>query len=300
MHQIQNIISMKYLKNNLLFILLVCLGTMAMAQDKPDKEFQINVGDTIVWKPFDQCDNIGYSISGKKAISFTPIKYGEKIQIIAKEVGISSISATCEDFTLVAQIVVKNPIPETVVKEKIEKPLTQVFTSQYSFTPPTDNFFICYSDPENDCNETTAKVGAEEAYNDGHGTDRFWNIKTGENWYYRPESQGWTIDVSWEFDPLDTKKSFFPLNAFANEVSTDNLSQYYVGMDKVLDVDCWLFFVDKEDGNVVRYWVDPVNGCTLRRQVNNEKAREVTVYNLYYNKWYFGPSFKKSLHDTTR
>ena len=80
----------------------------------------------------------------------------------------------------------------------------------------------------------------------------------------------------------------------------DNLSQYYVGMEKVLTVDCWHFFVDQEDGSVIQYWVDPINGCTLKRQVNNEKPREVAVYDLNYRKLHFGPSFKKGLHDTRR
>ena len=142
------------------------------------------------------------------------------------------------------------------------------------------------------------KVGDNEAYNDGHGGDRFWNIKTGKNWYYRPDAQGWTDDVDWEFEAFG--ESFFPLNAFANEVDKSDLSQYYIGMDKVLDVNCWVFFVEQPDGSVIRYWVDPANGCTLQRQVNADEPRVVTVYDLKYTRLYFGPSFKKSLHDTTR
>ena len=104
--------------------------------------------------------------------------------------------------------------------------------------------------------------------------------------------------MDWEFEAFG--ESFAPLNSFANEVNKDDLSQYYVGMEKVLDIDCWKFFVDFEDGSVIQYWVDPANGCTLKRQLNADKPKEVTVYDLNYTKLYFGPSFKKSLHDTTR
>jgi len=172
------------------------------------------------------------------------------------------------------------------------------FTGTYKFTPPTNNYFITINNTGTGFNETYMKHGDDEAFNDGQGVDRFWNIKTGKNWYYRPDAQGWTDDVDWEFEPLG--ESFPILNSFADEVNKDDLSNYYVGMEKVLDIDCWHFFVDFEDGTVIQYWVDPANGCTLKRQINADPAKVVTVYDLKYTKLYFGPSFKKGLHDTTR
>ena len=150
------------------------------------------------------------------------------------------------------------------------------------------------------------KHGDDEAFNDGQGVDRFWNVKTGKNWYYRPDAQGWTDDVDWEFDSLG--ESFPIINSFATEVNKDNLSNYYVGTekltvggaDKPMEIECWKFFVDFEDGTVIQYWVDPANGCTLKRQINADPAKVVTVYDLKYTRLHFGPSFKKGLHDITR
>lgn len=286
------------MKKTLYFLMLLCFGQLAMAQNTNEKEFKITIGDTIVWKPFDNCDNIGYNISNRKSVSFSPIKYGEKVQVIGLQSGESRISATCNDSTVVAVFIVQKPFVAPAIVEKPQKPETQAFSSNYRFVPPTNHFFITFTDPINNCRETFVKVGDDEAYNNGMGVDRFWNIKTGKNWFYRPEAQGWSPEVDWEFEPFGD--SFFPLNAFAREVVTDDLSQYYIGMEKVLDVNCWMFFVDREDGDVIRYWVDPTNGCTLRRQVNNDEPREVAVYDLKYTKLYFGPKFKKSLHDTTR
>ena len=280
-----------------LFALLTLFISGVFAQEN---EFKINVGDTLVLHPFEQCSSVKYNISSKEYVLFNPLHFGEKFQVIGIKPGTTRITASCNDEPSTATIIVLDPNyqePE-VVEFHIEKPELQPFTGTYQFLPPADHFFVTITNPNDEYRETYAKIGPEEAYNDGHETDRFWNTQTGMNWYYVPSAQGWTDDVKWEFEAFG--ESFFPLNAFAREVNTDNLSQYFTGMEKVLDVDCWTFFVEDGNGNVVRYWVDPSNGCTLRRQTNGEKPWEVTVYNLNFNKWFFGPHFKKSLHDKTR
>ena len=288
------------MKKTLITMLFLCLTGFVMAQEKNETEFKMAMGDTLVWKPFDNCAMNGYSISGPKVISFKTIEMGDQIQIIAKSVGKSSIIATCQDndTEAVAKITVFDPNDVPVVAEKPVKPETLPFTDTYNFNPPTDNFFITINDMGSGFNETYMKHGDDEAFNDGQGIDRFWNIKTGKNWYYKPDAQGWTDDVDWEFEPLGT--SFPILNSFYNEVNKDNLSNYYVGNEKVLNINCWKFFVDFEEGFVIQYWVDPANGCTLKRQVDTDPAKVVTVYDLKYTRLYFGPSFKKGLHDTRR
>ena len=288
------------MKKLTILTLMLCIGSLAMAQENKETEIKLSVGDTVVWKPFENCDMIGYNISGPKVISFKPVKFGDRIQIIALQNGKSQIVATCSDNDTksVANITVAKPDEAPVAAAKPVKPATQTFTGNYNFNPPANNYFVTIYKPESDVRETYVKIGDIEAHNDGLDLDRLWNIKNGENWYYRPEAQGWTDDVKWEFEPFG--ESFFPLDAFANEVEKDNLSNYYVGNEKVLDINCWKFFVEHPDGTVTQYWVDPANGCTLKRQVNMEKPVEVTVYDLKYTKLYFGPSFKKGLHDTRR
>ncbi len=288
------------MKKTLFTLILLCLGCIVTAQEEKETEFKMSLNDTIVWKPFDNCNALGYNTKGPKVISFKPIHFGEKIEIIAKKVGKCNIVATCQDndTEAVASITVIDPNDVPIIAEKPVKPETLPFTSTYSFNPPKNNFFITINDMGSGFNETYMKHGDDEAFNDGQGVDRFWNVKTGKNWYYRPDAQGWTDDVDWEFDPFGESIPF--INAFATEVNKDNLSNYYVGTEKVLDIDCWKFFVDFEDGTVIQYWVDPANGCTLKRQINTDPAKVVTVYDLKYTRLYFGPSFKKGLHDTRR
>lgn len=279
-----------------LFFLLTALITSAFAQDN---EYKIQVGDTLVLQPFQQCSQVKFNLSSKEYVQFTPLHYGEKFQIIGLKPGTTSLRATCDDNPVTISIIVLDPNAQPEVeKTPLVKPETQPFTGTYQFLPPKDHFFITVTNPNDECRETYAKIGDEEAYNNGRDIDRFWNTKTGMNWFYVPSAQGWTDDVKWEFEAFG--ESFFPVNAFAREVNTDDLSQYYTGMEKVLDVDCWTFFVEQENGDAVRYWVDPANGCTLRRQTNDDAPWEVSVYNLNFQKWFFGPHFKKSLHDKTR
>ena len=296
------------MKKTLFTLVLLCLGCIVMAQEAKETEFKMSLNDTIVWKPFDKCSALGYNIKGPKVISFKPVHFGEKIEIIAKKVGKCSIVATCQDTNLetVASITVLDPNDVPIIAEKPVKPETLPFTSTYSFNPPKDNFFITINNTGTGFNETYMKHGNDEAFNDGQGVDRFWNVKTGKNWYYRPDAQGWTDDVDWEFDAFG--ESFPILNSFATEVNKDDLSNYFVGTEKITvgtsdkpsDIECWKFFVDFEEGFVIQYWVDPANGCTLKRQINTDPAKVVTVYDLKYTRLYCGPSFKKGLHDTTR
>ena len=290
------------MKKSLLSFFVLCIGCLSLAQvavAQENVEFKMKPGDTIVWKPFDNCDMMSLNRLGGKYIEFKLTgRFFDHVQVIAVKEGECSLKASCGDTDTIAKFIVQVPYVAPIV-EKLEKPETMPFTATYSFNPPANNFFVTVTDPGNHCKETYVKVGDKEAYNDGHGGDRFWDIKTGKNWYYRPDAQGWTDDVDCEFEAFG--ESFFPLNAFANEVADkSDLSQYYIGNEKVLDVDCWVFFVDQPDGSVIRYWVDPANGCTLQRQIGTEEPRVVTVYDLKYTRLYFGPSFKKGLHDTTR
>ena len=287
------------MKRRFLTLLLLLSSMMIMAQEYHE-EYLLTVGDTLIWNPFAHCNSINYKVSSKEVLDFKPLHYGEKVQVIALKAGVCQLSAVCGEISIKASVTVNDYLVKTpAAKVLLEKPETQSFNEFFHFDPPTDHFFITFTTPEDEYRETYAKIGNEEAYNNGNGIDRFWNIETGANYYYVPDAQGWTDDVVGDFVPFGD--SFYPLSAFALEVNTKrDLSEYYIGKERVLDIDCWVFYVEGNDGNVIRYWVDPSNGCTLKRIVNTENPIEVTVYDLNYTKWFFGPKYKKSLHDKTR
>ena len=279
-----------------LFFLAITGLTFAQS-DEYTTQIIMNPGDTLRWKPEVKCNDIHYNVQGSRTIKMQPIK-GGKIQVVGLKPGISYLNITCPDTTYNVKFIVNDPEKIAAEKVTMEKPEILPFNGKYSFNPPTDNFFITCSNPVNHSVITRIKIGPEEAINDGRGTDRFWNTETGKNYYYVSDAQGWTPDVDWDFEAFG--ESFFPINALEMEVNIDELANYYVGTETVTGIDCWHFYVERTDGNVIQYWVDPTNGCTLKRQVNLDEPYTVTLYNLDYHKWEFGPKYKKSLHDKTR
>lgn len=281
-----------------LLLAFLTITSIAFAQsDHYTAQISLNQGDTLRWKPEIHCNDIHYNVQGSNTIKMQALK-GGRIQVVGRRPGIGYLNIACSDTSYNIKFIVNDPAKTPTEQVTMTKPETLPFDGSYSFNPPTDNFFITCSDPGNHSVITRIKIGDEEAINDGHGTDRFWNIKTGKNYYYRPDAQGWTPDVDWDFEAFGD--SFFPLNAFNREVNIDSLANYYVGTASITGIDCWHFYVERKDGNVIQYWVDPANGCTLQRQVNLNTPHTVTIYNLNYHKWEFGPRYKKSLHDKTR
>ena len=281
----------------LLLTLLITTGFAFAQSSDYSAQVILNQGDTLRWKPEIQCNNISYNVNGSNIIKMQPLR-GGKIQVIGRKPGIGYLNITCSDTSYSVKFIVNDPTKIVAEQVKIEKPETIPFDGSYSFNPPTDHFFITYTNPYSQSVITLAKIGAEEAFKDINGSDRFWNTETGKNYYYRSDAQGWTPDVDWDFEAFGD--SFFPLNTFNREANIDSLAQYFVGTETVAGIDCWHFYVEGNDGNVIQYWVDPANGCTLKRQVNLDAPHTVTIYNLNYRKWEFGPKYKKSLHDKTR
>ena len=120
------------MKKTLFLLLTLCLfglcSTQMVAQE--DVEFKMKLGDTIVWKPFTYCNMLSYNISGPKVISFKPVHFGEKIEIIAKQEGSCTVIAICNDDNTKtdAKIIVEKPYVAPIV-EKLEKPETLPFTA---------------------------------------------------------------------------------------------------------------------------------------------------------------------------
>lgn len=251
-------------------------------------EFSLKPGETTTWRPFQSCKALRISTQGS-AVDALPKPDG-KVVIKASKVGRATIIARCgDDVSVKAKVLVSETVATDTTLRR-ERPATKVFTGTYTFNPPTDHFFVTYIDRGTRNVITRGKIGNEESYNDGTGWDRFWDVKTGENWFFNIQ-KGWINDVKFDFEPLNT--DYAPMNAFAKQANLDSLSNAYIGDEMFHDINCWVFFVQNENGSITRYWVDPSNGCTIKMQVNENEPVEVTNYNLNYKTWDFGPRHKR-------
>ena len=89
-----------------LFALLTLLIGSAFAQEN---EFKINVGDTLVVQPFQQCSSVKYNISSKEYVQFSPLHFGEKFQVIGIKPGTTKITVSCNVEPSTATIIVLDP-----------------------------------------------------------------------------------------------------------------------------------------------------------------------------------------------
>lgn len=258
-------------------------------------EIRLQPGENTSWRPYESCKELRFSTSGSNVIKTMP-KADGRVTITALNCGTATITAKCGEESVKAKVIVAEIKPEDTMKFSFERPVAKPFTGTYKFNPPTDHFFISYTDPLGKSTETRVKIGDEESYHDGKGVDCYWNVKTGENFHYDLD-KGWQPDVKFDFEPLSSE--FFPLNAFNVEVPADSIANCYLGEEEYLGINCWVFFTQKPDGSIVKFWVDPANGCTLKRQVNSDEPCVVKMYTLNYTKWEFGPR-KKSRKDITR
>ena len=280
------------------FMLFMMLGisTIVWGQTVDNvTKIRLQPGENTSWRPYESCKELRFSTSGSNVIKTMP-KADGRVMITAVGCGTATITAKCGEESMKAKVIVAEIKPEDTMKFSFERPVAKPFTGTYKFNPPTDHYFISYTDPMGKSTETRVKIGDEESYHDDKGVDCYWNVKTGENFHYDLD-KGWQPDVKFDFEPLASE--FFPLNAFNIEVPADSIANCYLGEEEYLGINCWVFFTQKPDGSIVKFWVDPANGCTLKRQVNSDEPCVVKMYTLNYTKWEFGPR-KKSRKDITR
>ena len=104
------------MKRVLIAMLFLCLTGFVMAQEANETEFKMSLGDTIVWKPFENCNMLGYNIKGPKVISFKPVHFGEKIEIVEPDVFIDGKKIP-ELKPMVGKYGEKTPVPRAEVMQ---------------------------------------------------------------------------------------------------------------------------------------------------------------------------------------
>ncbi len=159
----------------------------------------------------------------------------------------------------------------------------------YKFDPPTDNYYI-----ETDT-FIEARVGNLYTYWDKEDSTYSYHLNSDLQglWWY--DGSQWILgwDYTWEeyYEEMQSPAYFFSsmedglmrlLGAFGQEEKL--FTDYYLGMETVAGVNCWVF--DSKGINTLycKYWVDPSNGCVLKfdHYEDGDYSEEILVYDLNY------------------
>lgn len=176
----------------------------------------------------------------------------------------------------------------------------QTFDGSYSFNPPQDNFYVKYV-----CNGETLTYGRIGDYlikrTSGeyeyivcydYSAKKLAGSENGSEWFfYDGEADEMSLWRDGDYDPIegvfDHFEEFFlsTLRAYYGDI--ERLPYYYVGMETVAGVKCWVFDSKGLNAIQLKFWIDPSNGCCLKLydKEDNEVDFEVLQYSTGYNTW---------------
>ncbi len=164
------------------------------------------------------------------------------------------------------------------------------YDGNYVYAPPTDNYYLVY--------DNGAMVEARNGDKYSLFEEGIYNIHVNYSkgkvyTYYEGQ---WYEDTNLYYeDYTDTETmppDFFAsmedglihlLRMFGTEDAElgEKLKDYYVGMEKVAGVNCWVFDSKGTNANYTKYWVDPANGAVLKVDYyESDWVQEITEYKV--------------------
>lgn len=255
-----------------------------------DAEYTVVIDGSDSWTPFEDGSGVTF-VSGDGGVISTSDD-GKTVTFTGLAVGETTITASSGDQTAKALVkVVKRSASESDGGGDDDAE----FTGVYRYDPPTDNFCIEIKYTENGENHTNTygKIGSEEAGIYGQSDwQEFCNVSTGS--YYTVVDGKWYEDVNWGFDTFEELGHHEPITSFNEFVEllkqmgfgNEKISDFYIGTETVCGIDCWIFDTDGWNGQYAKYWVDPANGCALKKAgTTTDTVYEVTKYDLDYITW---------------
>lgn len=166
------------------------------------------------------------------------------------------------------------------------------FSGTYIYTPFTDNYYIEWTSGGG--TYFAAGVGDDFCHMPTEEMVTYINCATGEGWSRAADGTEWYQD-DYDYSDMDhlsyvgvfsAMEDFFMKYFRAYGKEDSELTDYYVGMEKVAGVNCWVFDTQGLNAIEMKYWIDPSNGCCLKYQTKEDGYTvEITEYNLNYTSW---------------
>ncbi len=263
----------------LLLSLLTLLTLTACGANAPDYDtsFTIFVNGEESWTPFPGKTDVVFTVSKDNILALRPGK--TSVDFTGSQVGKTVITAKCDGKTAKARVEVKE----------------MQLVIAYQYTPPQDNYHIESKITSNGYSyrEGYAKIGDEEAmFDESNDWRQFSNISTGA--YYTVIDGHWYEDVQWGFytfvetgfgAPISSFHEFYEQLSLLGDANS-RIQKLYQGSETVCGVECWVFETKGTLAQFATYWVDPQNGCCLKKASSTgDTVYEITTYDLNYTEW---------------
>lgn len=183
------------------------------------------------------------------------------------------------------------------------------FNGEYVYNPPTDNYYIAwtYYDADGSGGEGKdiyARIGQGHTvaisdigiYHASDETQKYYERAwEGEysDWMVSPGYgyNEWKNDFD-EFGPdlgsCNAMEDYFMpyFRAFGFDKIEGKMNEFYVGIEKICGVECWVFDTNNLNTIDFKFWIDPSNGVCLKVLDKDDGSYSiVTDYNLNYTSW---------------
>jgi hypothetical protein len=161
---------------------------------------------------------------------------------------------------------------------------------KYEFKPPQNNFYYKW--------KTSSGTYYAGYINGGlwrdDGSGQTFSTSDGKTYYYYEgkwrldgeadsgDVRAWLTQHLTEPDFLGSYYEYFWERYNAAAGGTLRASLYHKGKERFLGINCDIFV----DNLLTRYWIDPANGCTLKRvSADGKEVEEILEYNLNFTRW---------------
>lgn len=176
---------------------------------------------------------------------------------------------------------------------------TKKFSGNYEYKPPTNNYYVEAKDIKDEKEITiTARIDKQFTLleKDSDDYEYMYHANEENKKIYTKYEGKWYIDSNSSYDeyeeneeviePFNAMEEYFMRYFRAYGYENEKLEEYYVGNEKVAEVDCWVFDSKGLNAVYMKFWVNPSNGTVLKYlNTESETGKEVTKMDLNYKKW---------------
>ena len=255
-----------------------------------DEVFTIYINGSEEWTPFPGKTDVFFGTDDEDIISLSDD--GTTVHFTGKQVGETILGAVVEEEEILALVRVRAMDGGEI---------------SYRYAPPEDYYYIAfehlYEDGDVD-SEVFARIGRQYMYSYDttysfsfvdFGTENSYDREPDGPWMHDPEGRGLDMEGDWSKPPLplSAMEEYFMDTFYALGGDVSRLAEYYIGNETLYPapyestgIACWVFDIRGFNGNYLKFWIDPSNGCCLKYEDTEDgDCTIVTEYNLNYTAW---------------